>query len=96
MNTVWIAFAFGMIIWASVGILIIGMLSMCREEDEYIMANPKITEPEEDLYYKYPVLKIPTGKRNELLIIGREKAEAILAHLSAIRAFVAKHAEKDA
>lgn len=56
----------------------------------------KLTQPEEDLYYKYPVLKIPTGRRRELLIIGLEKAEAILANLTAIRSFVDKHAEVDA
>ena len=55
----------------------------------------QLTQPEEDLCYKYPVLKIPTGRRRELLIIGIPKAEAILEHLPAIRSFVAKHAGKD-
>lgn len=56
----------------------------------------KLTQPEEDLYYKYPVLKIPTGRRRELLIIGLEKAAAILENLPAIRSFVDKHTEIDA
>jgi len=49
------------------------------------------TYPTEDLYHKYPVLKIPTGRRTELLIIGLEKAEAVLKHFSTIEAFVQKH-----
>jgi len=51
----------------------------------------KMLIPEEDLFHKYPVLKIPTGKRNELLIIGREKAEAIIKHYPHILAFHEKH-----
>jgi len=96
MNATWIAFAIGMIIGGSIGIMIIGMLSICRDDEEYIMAKPRIVEPQEDMFHKYPVLKIPTGKRNELLIIGREKAVAILAHLPAIRSFVERHAGKAA
>jgi len=51
----------------------------------------KPTAPIEDKFYKYPVLKIPTGRRNEQLIIGIEKARAIMLHLDAIQAFVNKH-----
>ncbi len=56
---------------------------------------PKVLTPVEDVFHKYPVLKIPTGKRNELLIIGMEKAEAIIRHFSSIEAFHSKHKEID-
>lgn len=54
---------------------------------------PAMKTPVEDVFHKYPVLKIPTGKRNELLIIGREKAEAIIKHFPYILAFHEKHLE---
>jgi hypothetical protein len=54
----------------------------------------KVKEPSEDVYkiydFQYPVLKIPVDHAPGL-IIGRRKAKAILQHLDAIRAFVAKH-----
>ncbi len=57
------------------------------------MAN-KTKEPTEEVYkiydFQYPVLKIPVDHAPEL-IIGRRKARAILHHLDAIRAFVARH-----
>jgi len=56
--------------------------------------EPKLTAPEEDLFYKYPVLRIPTGRRNDQLIIGLEKARAIMMHLNAIREFVNKHVQE--
>jgi hypothetical protein len=48
------------------------------------------TEPIEDMFYKYPVLKIPT-EAGEDLVVGLFKAQAILKHLEAIRGFVTKH-----
>jgi hypothetical protein len=56
--------------------------------------QPKLTAPAEDMFYKYPVLKIPTGRRNEQLIIGVEKAQAIMTNLPAIREFVNKHVQE--
>lgn len=56
--------------------------------------QPKLTAPAEDKFYKYPVLKIPTGRRNEQLIIGLEKAQAIMTNLGAIREFVNKHVQE--
>ena len=46
MNATWIAFAIGMIIGGSIGIMVIGMLSICRDDEEYIMAKPRIAEPQ--------------------------------------------------
>lgn len=91
------AFIVGLIFGAAGYAFIAGLFVMIKEDKEDMMANQtNLTEPEEDLYYKYPVLKIPTGRRRELLIIGLEKAEAILANLTFIRSFVEKHARKDA
>jgi hypothetical protein len=54
----------------------------------------KLELPEEDLYHKYHVLKIPTEKQGELLIVGMNKARAIIKHYDAIREFVDKHREE--
>lgn len=51
----------------------------------------KLLVPEEDVHHIYPVLKIPTGRRTELLIIGLEKAEAVIKFFPYIQAFVQKH-----
>jgi len=51
----------------------------------------RITEPQEDLFHKYPVLKIPTGKPGELLIIGLTKARAVIKYFRAIEDFVNRH-----
>jgi len=98
-SPVWIAFIVGLFTGAAAGIFILCLFiggKNDEEMEEAMASQTKPTKPEEDIYYKYPVLKIPTGRRRELLIIGLEKAAAILENLPAIRSFVAKHAGKDA
>jgi hypothetical protein len=56
------------------------------------MAEEK--RPYEDLFHKYPVLRIPTGRCQEELIIGREKAIAVLKYIDDIREFVARHQQE--
>lgn len=55
------------------------------------MPNDHITVPTEDTYHKYPVLKIPTDKHGEVLIIGTRKARAVINHFDAIKAFAERH-----
>jgi len=50
----------------------------------------RLKEPAEDMFYKYPVLKIPT-EAGEDLVVGMFKAQAILKYIDAIREFVEKH-----
>lgn len=52
----------------------------------------RLRTPVEDQFHKYPVLRIPTEKRNDQLIIGLEKARAILVWLDDIKSFVERHA----
>lgn len=51
----------------------------------------KLMSPVEDRFHKYPVLRIPTEKRHDQLIIGLEKARAILRWLDDIKSFVERH-----
>lgn len=54
----------------------------------------KLERPTEDKFHKYNVLKIPTEKQGELLIVGMNKARAIIKHYDTIREFVDKHREE--
>lgn len=58
----------------------------------------RLTKPQEDMFHKYPVLRIPTERQSEQLIIGLTKAKAIMMFVDDIRKFVNKHSEsvKDA
>jgi len=88
--------------WIEMGIVgglvfvLLVKLVTCTLSGRWIMSERqrKLTVPEEAMFYKYPVLKIPTGRRNEQLIIGLEKAQAIMTNLGAIREFVNKHVQE--
>lgn len=67
-----------------------------RESEEMMASQTKLTQPEEDQFYKYRVLRIPVARRSEQLIIGVEKAKAIVLWFDEIKAFVNKHDGKDA
>ena len=54
---------------------------------------PEEKKPYEDMFHKYPVLRIPTGKRNEELIVGVNKAYAILKNINYIEQFVMRHGQ---
>ncbi len=78
------------------GMLGILAMSLCcisgRESREEEMAMEKqLYQPVEDQFHKYPVLRIPTGKKNDQLIIGLEKARAIITWYREILKFVEKH-----
>ncbi|OPY13673.1 MAG: hypothetical protein A4E66_00675 [Syntrophus sp. PtaB.Bin001] len=50
-----------------------------------------LAAPIEDKFHKYPVLRIPTGNGNDQLIIGLDKARAVLIWHDYIRRFVERN-----
>jgi hypothetical protein len=95
----WDLFVYGLITGA---VACGGIMSMCvmqnlndRKGKEMVDKERKKRIPIEEVYeifdVRYPILKIPTEKEGDRFPIGLRKSKAILEHLEAIRAFVAKH-----
>jgi len=88
----WLTYLCIFIAGGSLGVLVmtLGLLAG-RETMREEQRMEKFLRPMEDQFHKYPVLRIPTGKKNDQLIIGMEKARAIITYYEEIKKFVDKH-----
>jgi hypothetical protein len=94
---IWLAFITGIILGAFASVFVLGLCMMQTRNDEEgeLMKTSKITMPTEDTFHKYHVLRIPVNRRSEQLIIGVEKARAILTWIDEIREFLNKYSQEE-